>query len=118
MIVCGLCAVCCSKESVGIERFEGKFSGSCEYVSDTGRSYHNITIKVKVSSNEITVRSISGYSLPTLRYRITDEYDTKLGGYKNDSDGYSYIDLWENSLVIEYYPKGGGNRYRLDLDRD
>ena len=118
LIVCGLCLFCCSKEPAeGVEKFSGKFSGSCEYVSSDGRSYHNVTVNVKVSSSGIKVNTVSGIALPTLNYNINQEYDTMIGGYFNDSRGYSSVNVYKSSLYLEYWPKNG-DRYTLNLDKD
>ena len=120
LIFCGLSFICCSKESVeGIEKFEGKYSGTCEHISSNGGGHYNITVRVKISSNQIKINSISGFSLPTLYYNITDSGEYGVSGYfQNNSDGYSYVDIRGQSLSLEYYPPKGGDRYRLDLDKD
>ena len=123
LIVCGLCAVCCSKDSVsGVERFEGKFSGTCEYRPDDGSSSrHNITVSVNIKSNEIVVRSVSGFSIPTLRYNNYKEYETNVQAYINSDTAYSTIMISENSLYIDYREiRNGsvGDEYYLDLGKD
>ena len=123
LIVCGLCVVCCSKESAdGIERFEGKYSGTCEYRPDEGSSSrHNITVSVKINSDQIVVRSVSGFSIPTIRYNNYKENKTNVQAYIKSNREYSTIMIGENSLHIDYKEiRNGsvGDEYYLDLGKD